>query len=246
MHQQTETTAYSARTEHEDMVNGEVPKILARGVEVLAPEQTEDVKCDGTGTGADRTSRIKEHDSHIKHITTPYCRRRMCLVCSCSYTVGLVLGTALLALFLLRSKAPPFSIDTFAERHIPLYSLEEAARNKSSPQAKALKFISDKSPASYPFHRLEQRYALAVFYYSTSSVVDDDFDEDECNWFLNSDAQMILQDRLVCDDEKRYLSLVIAGNAFDGTIPSEVEMLTSLQYINLQRSSMHGTVPPQL
>jgi hypothetical protein len=72
------------------------------------------------------------------------------------------------------SPTPPLDDDAFSVTNefmsgLPPYSLELAENVADSPQAKALAWIqNDPLYSEYELHRLNQRYALAVFYYSTN------------------------------------------------------------------------------
>jgi hypothetical protein len=133
---------------------------------------------------------------------------------------------------------------------IPPYSLQVAERDSSSPQAKALQFISTTRLGAYNASRLLQRYALAVLYYSMF-YGDRPNQEDECQWFERVDFSDDVQpawdgNSTVCNDAKQCLFLVAVGGRGNGTIPGEVEMLTALRYLRLRARATVGTVPPQL
>jgi hypothetical protein len=143
----------------------------------------------------------------------------------------------------------PFNITQFAESHIPPYSREAADRDSSSPQAKALSLINATASAADPIDRVQQRYALAVLYYSTapSAAGRGIKDENECYWFNDADPDLITWDGSNnCDSSDQYLLLVLTGSSLTDTIPREVGMLTALQYLNFRGSSIHGTVPTEL
>jgi hypothetical protein len=251
MHRPNASSSSIAGPERKDISCLGLPKTLdwdqeeSRKLEALEADiHIEDVKFDEKDIVADGMERAKEKCSQAANVI-PYWRSRKLLAWAVACTAGLALLNAVLAIRL-RDKSSPFSIDEFAENHIPLYSLKAAERDRNSPQARALKLLNSTPHGSFPLYRLKQRYALAVLLYSTVSVVDESMKAGECTWFSNSEVPTILGDREVCDDDERYLSLVLAGNTFNGTIPSELEMLTSLRYLNLQQSSVRGTVPPHL
>jgi hypothetical protein len=250
MHQPTAAATSIAGPEYNEISVGNVSKALVWDHESLKSAAleggtaVEDVKFDEKNIGTDGVEQVNENNSPIKPVAIPYWKSRKCAVWAGILTAGLILASILPAVFLRRSK--PFDIDEFASKEIPLYSWEAANRSGTSPQAKALKLISATSPGSYSTFRLKQRYALAVLYYSASSIADGDFNESECQWFWDTDVRVILQDRVPCDNDDRYRSLVLAGGSFNGTIPSEMEMLNDLQYLNFGRSSLHGTIPTHL
>jgi hypothetical protein len=179
---------------------------------------------------------------------------------ACAFLVGWIVLAAVLASILPRNnnvtEAPrsaetlpkhasnsSFTIDLFAETLIPKYSWEKAQHDKNSPQAQALAFINA-TISMYPSYRLQQRYALAVLYYSTSLSHHDSGvfgDDNECNWFGNS---TLLGE--ACASDKRYLVLTVDQRRVNGTIPAELEILSDLKYLNFSGTSMGGTIPPEL
>jgi hypothetical protein len=174
------------------------------------------------------------------------CRKvTVCIVFTLS--VGLIVAAAMLAVLLRRNKA---GADFDIEEYIPKYSLEAARRNSTSPQARALAFINATSSA-YPPYRLRQRYALAVLYFSGS--VDDESalkDENECKWFSGPSVDAVLEGtwgegRDICSKDGRYSILVLAESSWNGTIPSELEMLDRLQYLSMRHVAA-GSIPTEL
>jgi hypothetical protein len=208
----------------------------------------EDVKIDELDSGDDTRKEKK---------TSSRSRSRTCVV-SASVLIIIVLIVLItpLAILLPENRSPaslPINVTQFAEKHIPPYSRAAADRDSSTPQAKALKFISSTSSAADPIHRVQQRYALVVLYYSTAPSGDGSAikDADECDWFRYEDRDSVLQStwdgsRSICDGSNRYLLLALDGDTVDGTIPRELDMLSTLQYINFRGSAVHGTVPTEL
>jgi hypothetical protein len=181
---------------------------------------------------------------------------------ACAFLVGWIVLAAVLASILPRNnnvtEAPrpaetlpkhasnsSFTIDMFAETFIPKYSWEIAQRDENSPQAQALAFINA-TLSLYPSYRLQQRYALAVLYYSTSlSHIDSGAfgDDNECNWFGNSTLR---ENGDTCTSDKRYLVLTVDQRRVNGTIPPELEILSDLKCLNFSGTSLRGTIPPEL
>jgi hypothetical protein len=128
---------------------------------------------------------------------------------------------------------------------LPLYSLQLAHSNSSSPQAKALAWIMN--DARYPLYRLNQRYALAALYYSTNgdSWVEN-FNwlskDNECEWYLGSSGDSFGG----CDEGSRLSKLYFFSNNMDGAIPAELELLTNLEQMKLIDRSIDGTIPTEL
>jgi hypothetical protein len=122
---------------------------------------------------------------------------------------------------LYRLNNPPIATMKQFMRSLPPYSLQLAQNNSSSPQAKALAWTMNHS--QYPLYRLKQRYALAVLYYSTNgeSWVDNSrwlSDSYEWYWYPGSAAKNF-----------RSSGLSLANNGLDGSLPTELELLTDLE-----------------
>jgi hypothetical protein len=172
-----------------------------------------------------------------------------------AFAVGIILVPTLLTVLLPDTNSKSL-VEKFAEKSIPRYSREAAERNAESPQAKALAFINATFNSTHSVSRLRQRYSLAVLYFSVisgdlrnASII---MDRNECNWFWSSEIDIILNApqwggyRNICDDDNRYLVLVLHGSNFKGTIPSELEMLGDLQYLMFRGSNIHGTIPTEM
>jgi hypothetical protein len=107
--------------------------------------------------------------------------------------------------------------------NLPRYSLDMAQSGLVTPQSQAMEWMRiDPLYNDYELHRLNQRYALAVLYFSapgawlsTSS---------ECTWYRSSTAE-------VCDESFRLTSLNLwdSGTPVEGYLPSELELLTDLK-----------------
>jgi hypothetical protein len=121
---------------------------------------------------------------------------------------------------------------------LPPYSLELATTNASSPQAKALTWLRhDPLYNEYEnVHRLNQRYALALLYFSTKGrswynstgwLTHDN----ECEWYL---TRYFSFTENVCGEDSRLLSLVLSYNGLEGTIPTEIELLSDLREMTFE------------
>jgi hypothetical protein len=117
-------------------------------------------------------------------------------------------------------------------RGLPPYSLELAENDPDSPQAKALAWLNgDPQYNEYESYRLYQRYALAVFYHSTSGASWKNkagwmSNSSECTWFTSWDISP------VCE-ASHVVVLGFDGNGLDGSIPTELELLSDLNFIQL-------------
>jgi hypothetical protein len=118
---------------------------------------------------------------------------------------------------------------TYFKSGLPPYSLEIAENDPSSPQAKALAWLQD-DPLfdEYELYRLNQRYALAVLYYSTegeSSWTNSSgwlSNLNECDWYTASSSD-------ICAEGSRLVALELEGLA--GSVPTELELIVDLESI---------------
>jgi len=141
-----------------------------------------------------------------------------------------------------------------------------------SPQNQAYEWLlSDPGLPVYPPYKILQRFAMATFFYSTGG----DFweentlwlsPEDECNWFSRAGSSPVCKsDRLVTLEldfnnvegvipaELAYLSQLerveLSGGPerfLSGSLPSEVGLLTSLDYFSVRGNQQTGTIPTEL
>jgi hypothetical protein len=125
---------------------------------------------------------------------------------------------------------------------LPSYSLELAENDISSPQAKALWWLQmDPQYNEYELYRLYQRYALAVLYYSTNGDSWSDnsgwlSDDNECLWYHQFD-ELATHNDISCTEASRLTALYLDKNGLDGTIPTELELLTDVENVRLYSSS---------
>jgi hypothetical protein len=128
---------------------------------------------------------------------------------------------------------------------LPLYSLELAQNDSESPQAKALAWLqADPLYNQYELYRLHQRYALAVLYYSTDGGSWNRTtrwlsNDNECTWYQYDDDGP--EDDNSCMNASRLAFLDLYWNDLDGSIPTEVELLTDLSFLFLQSSALSGS-----
>jgi hypothetical protein len=133
---------------------------------------------------------------------------------------------------------------------LPPYSLELATTNASSPQSKALTWLRhDPLYNEYEnVHRLNQRYALAVLYFSTKgrSWLNSTgwlSPENECDW---SRSPFSMRYKNVCGEGSRLLSLDLTSNGLAGSIPTEMELLSDLQEMYFQDDYLPIALFPEL
>jgi hypothetical protein len=114
---------------------------------------------------------------------------------------------------------------------LPPYSIEAAESNADSPQAKAMEWLNvDTLSSQLPdLYRLNQRYALAVLYYSTQgkSWINSAgwlSNVSECTWYMSDTS---------CGDASRLSTLALRSNGLQGSMPTELELLTDLVEMHL-------------
>ncbi|KAL3912060.1 MAG: hypothetical protein SGILL_007035 [Bacillariaceae sp.] len=129
-------------------------------------------------------------------------------------------------------------------------SLEDDLVGFDTPQFFAYDWLlNDPGLSGYSEQRILQRFSLATFYFSTDG---DNWrrndrwlsDENECLWYS---ASVILP----CDDNLSYMFLNLPLNGMEGTIPSELALLSnSLSRIDLSSrdggGTLTGSVPNEL
>lgn len=101
-----------------------------------------------------------------------------------------------------------------------------ALQDPDSPQSKALTWLAgDTNFKNYPDWRRMQRYALAVFYYSTNGDEWRDnggwlSEADECTWLTHE------TNAPVCNPNGAYIDITLKKNNLRGTIPLELALLS--------------------
>jgi hypothetical protein len=100
-----------------------------------------------------------------------------------------------------------------------------ALQTLSSSQDLAVKWLANNTNlVAYEDKQKIQRYALAVFYYSTNgngwqNLVGWLSDDDECRWYNLANSSS-------CDENKSVMELDLTGNNLVGKIPNELAMLS--------------------
>lgn len=82
---------------------------------------------------------------------------------------------------------------------------------------------------------LAQRYALAVFLFSTNQRAEVQLPSDMC---FNSKFQ--------CDEEGDIISVDWSGEGMDGIIPTEIGHLLWLETLRLEKKNLQGTIPTEI
>lgn len=112
----------------------------------------------------------------------------------------------------------------------------------SSPQHLAYQFLLETT--QFEIHspaRVLQRYAMAVFYFSTGGDSWERNDawlssDDECQWYSGKTGSP-------CDSEGHLIHLNLSDNNLLGDLPEELGMLENLIEINLRGNDLVGQIP---
>ena len=130
---------------------------------------------------------------------------------------------------------------TPGETNIFNLSPSDAAKNALRwviQETKDVGILSDKT-------RLQQRFALATFYFSTSGELWGNnkgwlSNDHECDWFFTTTNP--------CDDNGLLTSLDLKFNSLVGSLPPQIGLLTHLKLIELGGNSigLTGTIPSEI
>lgn len=165
---------------------------------------------------------------------------RCCTHCCAELFVGCFKPSSTLA----PTMAPTNRLDVFADILLPPNGIDLMLSNTSSPQYKALAWLSDQDyPADQPIQDtldLQERFALAVLYHATNG--DNWIDAGSwltpglpiCNW----DFVTCLASRV------RFVRL--NDNNLEGSIPVELEKLSSLRSLELTENPLTSSIPTEL
>eukprot|EP00588_Corethron_pennatum_P022878 CAMPEP_0194314756 /NCGR_PEP_ID=MMETSP0171-20130528/11599_1 /TAXON_ID=218684 /ORGANISM="Corethron pennatum, Strain L29A3" /LENGTH=555 /DNA_ID=CAMNT_0039070311 /DNA_START=102 /DNA_END=1766 /DNA_ORIENTATION=+ len=175
----------------------------------------------------------------------------------------------------IRMTVPPTATSTKTRMELALEYIEPVSgaavlEDKKSSQSRALDWIvhvdtgigSLEVPAGSSeqllAHRLVQRYVLAVLYYDVLFSPHENSEhskfaflhrKNECKWHDTLDytaAEQVYYYGVACNDEGRVTSIVMPNSGLQGTIPPEIELLTSLRVLNLSGNRLYGTLPPEM
>jgi hypothetical protein len=119
--------------------------------------------------------------------------------------------------------------------------------DETTPQAQALESIYNESQSGVYNVRdlseqyLDERYALRVLYYSTQGdgwgIADNNFTSTlpTCSWINATQGN-----RLVCNEKEEVTDLFLNSINLNGTIPSELGVLSSLSQLSLANNELYG------
>ena len=168
------------------------------------------------------------------------------------------------------TSSPTLSPEEYIKGFLPSYTLDTLERDAAegnqtslSPQALALDFlVQDPSLEEYEKWRIQQRFALATFYYATGGDTwfkkTDwlSYSVHECLCYQSDFGGLIdgtngSEVPNPCEEEEPlsvishgiFQSLAYTGNRLQGTLPLELHMLSELKILILFSSDLRGTIP---
>mmetsp|Transcript_28612 Transcript_28612/g.34917 ORF Transcript_28612/g.34917 Transcript_28612/m.34917 type:complete len:477 (+) Transcript_28612:110-1540(+) len=132
-------------------------------------------------------------------------------------------------------------------------SSEESLKDKTTPQYLAMDWIVNRDGANMTLREVDkiiERYALAVFYYSTQGESwkhQYNFlsDKDVCEW-KGYDPFNDWSGVQNCNERGKVISIEFFFENITGTIPSELGSLTELVNLDFAVNNLYGTVPVSL
>jgi len=134
----------------------------------------------------------------------------------------------------------------FRDDVVPWYT-KVSLQFPGSPQEKAFRWLHDDLDHNGILSNETslQRFALATLFHATGgenswkeSTKWLDHTGSECKWFSRD-----FQSELICDGTEQYHTLSLRGNGLKGQLPDELELLTSLNIVQLQDNQITGGLP---
>lgn len=169
-------------------------------------------------------------------------------VLSLALIVGLVITIAVSKVGSNSSLRPTSNAATMPHTAFHQNSLPEYTQQvllQGGPQNKAYSWVNqDPAITALSAERAIQRFVLATFFYATHgdrwkrSVSWMAYD-DECRWYTHVF-------HTVCNGARRYHTLSLPDNALAGTLPEEMELLSSLNIVQLQDNQLTGKLPRRI
>ena len=142
------------------------------------------------------------------------------------------------------------------EKILSMITSPSDLQNSNTPQKNALDWIIhyDKRKLQSDSNHLIQRYILAVIYFSTGGNVlsKDNFwtvcgnlnflsSVHECNWKYKHKKRLL--GVISCNEDSYVTNLLLSGCKLQGSLPSEVGHLSTLETLTLSDNSFSGSIP---
>ena len=168
------------------------------------------------------------------------------------------------------SMVPSLSRGEYFKTLLPSFTVDAIENIPASAQYMAFQWIENDIILgnNYSDERLLERFALMSVYYATNGEAWYDrtswgsHNTSECQWFSNYDFEPdavsqqnfaasaigdMLQDGNPCNAATHEIAaLYLNSNGLAGTIPPEIELLTSLNALRLGYNKLHSTIPSEL
>jgi len=123
-------------------------------------------------------------------------------------------------------------------------SSQDLLNNPDSPQSKAADWIINNDPLQVnpcTFANLEERYALAVFYFALNG----DTWRNNSGW-LGGSSVCSGWFGVGCNANGQVTNLLLPRNNLLGEIPPEISQLEGLRFFQISESSVFGTLPTEI
>lgn len=140
---------------------------------------------------------------------------------------------------------PTMAPTSFKYDVLPDYTLL-AFGYPASPQSRAYYWLeNDVNRGDLSAGVALQRFVLATLFYATRgdhwsrNLSWMAYPESECDWYNNKFNS-------ICNGARQLHTLSLPDNALQGTIPEELELLSSLNIVELQNNDLHGKFPRRI
>lgn len=129
------------------------------------------------------------------------------------------------------------------------FTSQEALDDTDSPQARALRWLSEDTGVTWNLEVIRTRYSLATIYFSTNFI---NHDSGASSWYQQSlwmsSYPVCVWHGVRCVEEEnscgRVESLHLSSNGLAGYVPREIALLQSdIRILDLGNNAIEGTIP---
>jgi hypothetical protein len=126
-------------------------------------------------------------------------------------------------------------------RELPCFTMELFVKDVEEPLADAKPLRSvDRAPLFLLLKPASDRLALEAFFKSTGGAGW----VEKAGWM--TDAELGDWHGVAVDEEGRVINLALESNGLAGPLPSDIQQLSALQYLNLHGNALTGPIPAEL